>query len=544
MTIAALARSVGRALQSQQVGTPVAARVVAYVTPDPDLLEPLLGELLELAGDWMECRLLQMHAEGGIHTGEITVLACFERGQTVLISCGVCGVPPYILEASLFGTQGVIVWEASEPVVAWQPTGRDHDKPDAAPPQAARHASPSRSLRSPWSADEHCPSPSSVASPEPPYGVLLVAGDHTHQPAYAAAFASDDRCRLIGVTDEPNVEPSRRELNQRLATRLQLPYLELDKALARPDVQVVSICAEPARRGRIISQAAEAGKHLYLDKPLCATLPEAAEIVSAVRSAGVISHMFSQVQGEPAQRTRRLVSSGRLGALVAVHSVLSFAKGHPNRVGPLTARHEDPAPGRFELAAAKRELTNIGVYHLVMLLWLLEARVQKVTASTGNYFFAEHQQHDFEDFGQILLELDGGVIASVTAGRTGWSSHPQAGLNRICLLGTRGATIVDADRPRAEVWSGETHWAAPPRDPADPMGMWQPLPDSPYRPAPKQSWFSDGDPPWLADVSYFLDCLQESRPSEVSVELAAAATEVLVAAYQSAASGETVMLQR
>jgi myo-inositol 2-dehydrogenase / D-chiro-inositol 1-dehydrogenase len=50
-------------------------------------------------------------------------------------------------------------------------------------------------------------------------------------------------------------------LNERLAKRLGIPVLpDLDAALRREDVQIVSICAEPMRRGRIILRAAEAGK--------------------------------------------------------------------------------------------------------------------------------------------------------------------------------------------------------------------------------------------------------------------------------------------
>jgi len=64
-------------------------------------------------------------------------------------------------------------------------------------------------------------------------------------------------------------------------------------------------------------------------------------------------------------------------------------------------------PDRFELADSKRELSNVGVYPLVQLLSLVGRNVRRVTATTGNYFFAEHQRNNMEDFGQMLLELEG-----------------------------------------------------------------------------------------------------------------------------------------
>src|SRR5690606_11768788 len=103
----------------------------------------------------------------------------------------------------------------------------------------------------------------------PPYGVLLVAGDQTHQPGYAEALAADGRCRLIGLADDANIPARRRSLNEQLAARLGVPMFDdLATALRRDDVHIVSVCAEPYRRGSIAVQAAEAGKHLYLDKPL------------------------------------------------------------------------------------------------------------------------------------------------------------------------------------------------------------------------------------------------------------------------------------
>src|SRR5207248_5985675 len=96
---------------------------------------------------------------------------------------------------------------------------------------------------------------------KPKYGVLLVTGSHTHQENYAAAFAADGRCQIVAVTDEKDVDRRRRQLNERLARELGVPYEpDLDRALARKDVQIVSICAPPQRRGRIAMRCVEAGK--------------------------------------------------------------------------------------------------------------------------------------------------------------------------------------------------------------------------------------------------------------------------------------------
>lgn len=342
------------------------------------------------------------------------------------------------------------------------------------------------------------------------------------------------------MTDEDDVD-NRRELNQRMADRFGIPLLpNLSEAIKRDDVHIVSVCAEPYRRGSIIVQAARAGKHLYLDKPLVGSLHDTDAVVEAVRSSGVVAHMFTQVHWDPAQRAKAVLDSGQLGDLVAIHCDVCFAKGHGGTADLSRSRVEHEFPARFELPEAKRELTNVGVYPVAMLLWLLQREVRRVDATTGNFFFAEHQTHDMEDFGQILMEFDGGVTTTIAAGRAGWRSHPGFGLHRVCLIGTKTSVTVDAHRPRVEVWSDIDPWTPPPRDPDDPMGMWAPLPDSSFKAASKDAWQLPTTAAWAADAKHFLDCIEFGRQSEVSADVAAKASRILFAAYRSASRKMTM----
>jgi myo-inositol 2-dehydrogenase / D-chiro-inositol 1-dehydrogenase len=549
----AASKTVSAALATGQIGTPLAVRVVSHLSADHGPLERVAARTLEIASAWLTSRLDQLTAMGGAEGGQISTLARFAGGQTALVSVGSRGVGPPLLEIVVTGNRGVLSWEGQSGAFAVRDEGKEPELSEQSRQFLKRIRESLDSGRSktggPAKSDRFTPSPSpahAAAKPraqKPPYGVLLVSGDHTHQPAYAAALAADKRCRLIGLTDEADVTPRRRELNERLARRLAIPVLpDLDAALARDDVHIVSICAEPRRRGRIIVQAAQAGKHLYLDKPLAASLRDAERIVAAGREAGVVIQMWSLVRSEAASRTRELVRSGRLGELKAVHCDLTFAKGPAGTARLGKPRKEAAVPEVYELVDSKRELTNVGVYPLVMLLWLTGRQVRRVRATTGNYFFQEHQKNDMEDFGQMLLDMEGGLTATISAGRTGWRSHPSGGLNRTCLIGTNGTAVIDAHRPRAAVWADVESWRAPQRDPEDPMGMWGGPKAEPYAPRAKQSWITPAADEQSADVGYFLDCIAGGRESDVSASVTAHATEVLLAGYQSAQSGRVVDL--
>ncbi|MBW3595914.1 MAG: Gfo/Idh/MocA family oxidoreductase [Planctomycetes bacterium] len=544
----ALTQSIDEAIGTGQIGTPVAARIVVHHDADHGLLERLAARSLEAASSWLRSRPESVAALGGAERGQITLLARFAGGQSAVaaVSSRTRGAP--LMEAVVWGNRGTASWEEG---AGFRDVERDRSEPELSD-EAKRlldliRGSLASSAKAPLAkpqADARSAPSRMIAPRKPPWGVLLVAGDHTHQPNYAEALAADPRCKLVGLTDEMNVSPRRRDLNERLARRLNIPLLpDLDAALRRDDVQLVSICAEPMRRGRIIVRAAEAGKHLYLDKPLAGTLHDANEIVAAVERAGVISHMFSLTPLAPAQRMRRVVRAGELGDLSGLHFDLCFAKGHAGTAELDRPRRESAEPEEYELPDAKRELTNVGVYPLVAMLWLTGDRARRVAATTGNYFFAEHQERDMEDFGQMLLELQSGAVATISAGRAGWRSHPSSGLNRTSLIGSNDAAVFDAHRPRVAVWADVPCWAPPERDPEDPMGMWAGPKAPEYTAAPKQAWITPPAAGPAADAKHFLDCLEAGQASEVPAALGAAATEILLAGYRSASrNGEWVSL--
>ena len=365
------------------------------------------------------------------------------------------------------------------------------------------------------------------------YGLLLVAGSHTHQENYARAFAADGRCRLVGLTNEPNVSDRRRALDRRLASELDVPFLDdFDAALGRDDVDIVCVCADSERAGEVAATCARAGKHVYLDKPPASSVTAARELAAAAAESGVCSQMFSMV------RSRALLESGRLGQLVGRHCELTFAKGPAGSADLSRPRRERATAERFTFIDSKRELFCVGVYPLVLFQWLTGAKFETVYASTSNYFFAEHQQNDVEDFACLLMQMTGGIDATITVGRTGWTSHPGHGAHQVHLIGTQGSETVDAWRPRLEVYSSAPRWSPPVRHPEDPMGFWA----STQRESgmkEKTEWLPVATP-LASDASHFLDCIDAGRPSDVPASVGAHAVEVILSAYRSAAEGTPV----
>ena len=73
------------------------------------------------------------------------------------------------------------------------------------------------------------------------------------------------------------------------------------------------------------------------------------------------------------------------------------------------------------------------------------------------------------------------------------------------------------------------------------MSFWSSTGEkAPHRPKP--DWYKPETLPRRSDQAMFLDSIEQDKESEVTVADGAAATEAMLAAYESAATGEVVRL--
>jgi predicted dehydrogenase len=373
------------------------------------------------------------------------------------------------------------------------------------------------------------------------YGVLAVGGNRTHLEGYSRSFAADPRCELIAVADEPGLSEYREGLNRLLASELGVPYLNLDDALKRDDVHIVCSCADIERRGSVARKSAEAGKHIYLDKPLAGSVDDARMIADAAESAGVVNQMFTQVATTWAEAARNAIDSGKIGKISAIHCDMLMAKGKPGTVPDGTVRKEKPSDGKFTFVKAKRELLDMGVYPVALVTWLTGKRVKTVYGITGNYFFEEHASLDIEDYGALTLTLEDGVVASITSGRIGATSHPRSGQQRITIIADNGVFTFSEGEPHIEVFNDDPPFTTPTVHPFDPMSMWSSS-SRDVQPLPKNRWRPFKVTQDNADITAFIDCLESGTTPQVTARDAVHHIEVIMAGYESASSGEPVNL--
>lgn len=131
--------------------------------------------------------------------------------------------------------------------------------------------------------------------------------------------------------------------------------------IARPDVDVVAVCSPSGTHARLGLAAAEAGKHVVVEKPLAVTVADAERLVAAQDERGVLVAMVAQRRFEPeVAAVKRLLDSGELGALRLAVSQVHWSRDDG---------YYRAAPWRSTMPAGG-SLMNQGVHDVDLLRWL------------------------------------------------------------------------------------------------------------------------------------------------------------------------------
>lgn len=231
------------------------------------------------------------------------------------------------------------------------------------------------------------------------------------------------RRRLPGVI----TESLERDESRNVETELAITVFEtLDEALAaRPDG--VFVCTPSSQHVEIAQRAAEAGCHLFIEKPLSHTLDGVQRLHETVVSSGLVTLVGCQWRYHPCVRwLRALLQAGTLGRLDS--AALEYGEYLPNWHPYEDYRASYAA--RSELGGGV-VLTQIHDYDLA---WWLFGPPHTVTARGGHLSALDIDVEDTVD-----ARLEGGTVP--VAIRQSFAVRPSR--RTITVAGERGSVTVD-----------------------------------------------------------------------------------------------------
>jgi len=125
-----------------------------------------------------------------------------------------------------------------------------------------------------------------------------------------AAFAEMPEITVAAAAD---ADPGRARKAAAYGANVYTRYQDL---LADPGVQIVAINTPPFLHAAMALEAARAGKHLFVEKPLATSLDDARLVIQAAQDAGVLLTVDYVLRFHPLhQLARQIVHSGAFGPL-------------------------------------------------------------------------------------------------------------------------------------------------------------------------------------------------------------------------------------
>jgi predicted dehydrogenase len=221
---------------------------------------------------------------------------------------------------------------------------------------------------------------------------------------------------------------------------------------ADPRVQAVSITAPNFLHREIGVAMAQAGRHIWIEKPVGLSSDDARAVADAVQQAGVQGTVGFNYRNAPAvQAARALVRGGRLGSIThARFRLLSDYAAHPE--GALTWRYERARGGSGVLG----DLAAHGVDLVWYLLGAVDSlvadaaiflpeRARPAGATAGHVRAAggEPGRVENQDYVSSLLRLASGARVVLEASRVAVGEQNNYGFE---VHGTKGAVFWDFRR--------------------------------------------------------------------------------------------------
>ncbi|GAA2001099.1 Gfo/Idh/MocA family protein [Microbacterium ulmi] len=184
--------------------------------------------------------------------------------------------------------------------------------------------------------------------------------------AYLRTFRRLDAVRLVAVADLD------RDRARAVAGDEGVRALSVDDLVTDPDVDLVLNLTIPAAHAEIGMRALAAGKHLYGEKPLTATMAQARGLLDAAADAGVHAGCAPDtVLGTGIQTSRRAIDDGLIGRPIAATATM-VTPGH-ERWHPNPDFYYQPGGG---------PVLDMGPYYVTALVTLL-GPVESVMASAS-----------------------------------------------------------------------------------------------------------------------------------------------------------------
>jgi predicted dehydrogenase len=287
----------------------------------------------------------------------------------------------------------------------------------------------------------------------------------------------------------------------------------VEALLDRADIDVVLVATPHSAHVSQAVAAAEAGKHVYLEKPMALNVAECDRIIDAARNAGVKLTVAKQTRhGDPEMKAKELIDEGAIGDLRYIRPMSPTVGAG---LAPGNHWSADPKEGKAFL--------DWGCHCCDAIRWLSGSEATRVHAE----FTAFSPFPEAPDPTAIVqMRLANGALVQIFMSyevpEPGYGTRSN---NQYSIIGSKGIIEFDLDTLRLGTGRG-----------------WETLVDLPTWINPLQPKNPRRIKRTALQVQGFIDALRDGREPAITGEDGRAAVEMAQAAIESAETGQVVGL--
>jgi predicted dehydrogenase len=283
---------------------------------------------------------------------------------------------------------------------------------------------------------------------------------------------------------------------------VQHTYIDYREMLANKEIDAVSVVTMWDQHTAPTLAALQAGKHVFLEKPMASTVADCDAIVAAARAAQGFLMVGHICRFNPRYAAaKEAIAQGRIGKIISMY-----------------ARRNIPAFVTSDILNKIGPIIGDGVHDTDLMLWYSGAKIVSAFAQT-----VDVRGRKYPDLGWTMYRFDSGAIGVL---ENVWCLPDKTAFQideRMEIIGTEGSLHVQETHPNFSICDREG-WHSP---------------DTTYWPelhGVRAGALRD-------ELAYFVNCIQENRrPTLITPEESRAAVIACLAAEQSAAHGGAICL--
>jgi len=195
-----------------------------------------------------------------------------------------------------------------------------------------------------------------------------------------------------------------------LGEKYNAPYTtNVEELLANPDVDAVIISTPHYLHAPLAVQAAQAGKHVMVEKPIAINLKQADEMIEACKKAGVLlSVCFVSRYGASTIKAKELIEQGAIGKIIGI------------KISGMSNKPEHYWHGGYSGRVKtdwRQQLDKSGGGYLIMNLVHNIDRLRYITGLEAVRVYSEYDTFatpvEVEDMLNVVLRYNNGAIGSI-----------------------------------------------------------------------------------------------------------------------------------